>query len=72
MFAFDSKNNTKVLGSDNLISDTNSGCSHIATILRFELSPLSDILVNLTVWDTNLKGFCGKLLTPQGFGASAV
>ncbi len=45
--------------------------STLPSVVRFELSPFSDILVNLTVWDPNLKVFSGKFLKPQGLGTSA-
>ncbi len=55
-----------------MIGNTNDGCVDIASIVRFELSPFSDILVNFTVWNPNLKVFPGKLLKAQGLGTSAV
>ncbi len=55
-----------------MIGNANDGCLDIASIVRFELSPFSDILVNLTVWDPNLKVFSGKFLKPHGLGTSAV
>ena len=57
-----------ILWGDNLIGNANDGCLDIASIVRFELSPFSDILVTLTVWDPNLKVFSGKFLKPQGLG----
>ena len=55
-----------------MIGNTNDGCLDIASIVRFELSPFSDILVNFTVWDPNLKVYSGKFLKAQGLGTSAV
>ena len=55
-----------------MIGNANDGCLDIASIVRFELSPFSDILVTLTVWDPNLKVFSGKFLKPQGLGTSVV
>ncbi len=55
-----------------MIGNVNDGCLDIAGIVRFELSPFLDILVNLMVWDPNLKVFSGKFLKPQGLRTSAV
>ena len=55
-----------------MIGNANDGCLDIASIVRFELSPFSDILVNVTVWDPNLKVFSGKFLKAQGLGNSAI
>ena len=55
-----------------MIGNANDGCLDITSIVRFELSPFSDILVTLTVWDPNLKFSSGKFLKPEGLGTSAV
>ena len=55
-----------------MIGNTNDGCLDIASIVRFELSPFSVVLVNLTVWAQISRAFSGKFLKPQGLGTSAV
>ncbi len=71
MFDFDLRI-TLWYSGNNLIGNTNDGCLDIASIVRFELSPFSDILVNFMVWDPNLKVFSGKFLKAQDLGTSAV
>ena len=50
------------------VSTANDSCLDIASIVTFELSPFSDILVNLTVLDPNLKFFLvNSLLIPLAY-----